>query len=447
MHAARARGTRAAPAARGFARGSTMPDVGGSNFLRPSNWSPIQSPDNSQIRVGPLPAPVSWARLLAGHALALLPALAVLATTLGASSAVLDVCDMHLLYPDADTHACAPILTTRVMALFVALGAMSWHTAYALRPVCWEATFLVTKALFVLPHDWLFASALFDESVMILTGLASALLRSVVVEGLRLLGQALCVVIVVALAWQQHNTKLVRTATTTTPIDDMTCQIGPDDPRFAVALWLGAGWAAAELVAGTYQLGKFLPLYRSVDRVPNLDEEDLLTDYVGTSAAAADAAADDANDDASSASASASTSTEEEEMPIDELILVREKAELEEQLGELLENVSPATIALWRLDSVLWDIGCTLILSASLTHAEGCLGDPTTQGNTYAFLPFPPLVTMWPTLLVLVALRTVATTVWMVFIPRLGLISITYTTMLVGLALLSAGLGRWGALA
>ena len=349
---------------------------------------------------------------------------------------------MHLLYPDADVHACAPILTPRVMALFLALGAMSWHTAYALRPACWEATFLVTKALVVLPHDWLFPAALFDESVMILTGLASALLRSVVVEGLRLLGQALCVVIVVALAWQRHNTKLVRAAA---PVDDMTCQVGPDDPRFAVALWLGAGWAAAELVAGTYQLGKFLPLYRSVDRAPRLDEEDLLTDYVrGSADADADASADADADRASSVSSSTAT---EEEMPIDELILVREKAELEEQLGELLENVSPATIALWRLDSVLWDIGCTLILSASLTHAEGCLGDPTTQGNTYAFLPFPPLVTMWPTLLVLVALRTVATTVWMVFIPRLGLISITYTTMLVGLALLSAGLGRWGALA
>ncbi|WFC97221.1 hypothetical protein MBRA1_003887 [Malassezia brasiliensis] len=414
-----------------------MPDVGGSNFLRPSNWSPVASPNNSQIRVGPLPAPVSWARLLLGQALALLPALAVLALTLAASYAARDACDLRLLYPDAETEVCASVLTPRVMALFLALGAMSWHTAYALRPACWEATFLVTKALVVLPHDWLFPSALFDESVMILTGLASALLRSVVVEGLRLLGQVLCVVTVVALAWQRHNAALVRAAA---PADEAACQVGPDDPRFVVALWLGAGWAAAELVAGSYQLGKFLPLYRSVERTPRLDEEDLLTDYVH---ADADADADADTDAASSSYSSSST----EEMPIDELILVREKAELEEQLGEFLENVSPATIALWRLDSVLWDIGCTLILSASLTLAEGCLGDAPTPGGTYTFLALPPLATMGPTLLVLVALRTVATTVWMVLIPRLGLISITYTTMLVGLALLSAGLGRWGALA
>lgn len=364
-----------------------------------------------------------------------------LVLTLWSSHAALNVCNMRFLYPDADTAHCSATMSKSVAALFMGIGAMSWHAAYALRPVCWEVVFLLTKVLFVLPYDWFSDTSFVDERVAILAGLASALLRSVVVEGLRLLGNEMCVIVVIALAWRRSSNELVSSSAQ----EDM-CLIDVDDPRFPIALWLGVGWAAAELIAGSYQLCKFLPLYRSVDRIPNLDEEDLLTDYVSPGEVRASQSDDAVSRGTRSESSDDDDDDDDDEMPLDEAILVREKAELEEQLGELLENVSPATITLWRLDSVLWNVGCTLMLSASLTHAQGCLGDPTTIGSTYAFVPFPSISAMWPTLLLLVSLHTVATTVWMVLLPRLGLISITYTTMLVGLALLSAGLGRWGAL-
>lgn len=364
------------------------------------------------------------------HSLALLPAAIFLLMAIWSSVLALDICDMHLLYPDAGDATCSQSMTLGVALLVSAIGAMCWHAAYALRPVCWEVTCLVTKIFLVLPREWIFASSFFSDSVMILTGLASAFLRSVLVEGLRVLGQELCVIVILALVWHSN-----RTSVKAADVDD-TCWVGVDDPRFPLALWLGIGWATAEVVAGSYQLCKFLPLFRSVEDTTPPDEEDILNDFVQP------------NDDDEDRSGSESSSTdEEEELSLDDIILVREKSELEEQLGEFLENISPATITLWRMDSVLWNLGSCLMLSASLTHAQGCLGDATTVGNSYAFLPFPSIGAIWPTLLLLISLHTLATTIWMMALPRLGLTSITYTTMLVGLALLSAGLGRWGALA
>lgn len=403
-----------------------MPDVGGSNFLRPGNWSPANSPSTSGIRTGPLPAPVSWSRLVLRHSVALLPAVFVLVLALWSSYLALNLCDMQLLYPGLDETQCSRTMSFGVASLIIAVGAISWHTAYALRPVCWEATFWMSKWLFAVIREWMFASSLFDDSLMMFTGIASAFLRSILVEALRLLGQELGVIVVVMLAWHQNHTRMTADAA-----EETSCWVSIDDPRFPIALWLGAGWAAAELVAGSYQLCKFLPTFRSIEETSELDEEDLLNDFVHPESSASED--DDTN--------------EEEELSLDEVLLVREKAELEEQLGEALENVSTATIALWRLDSVLWNLGSSLILFASLTHAQGCPGDRSLDGNVYDFLPFPSLSAMWPSLVLLVSLHTLATTVWMMALPRLGLISITYASMLVGLALLSLGLGRWDALA
>ena len=52
-----------------------------------------------------------------------------------------------------------------------------------------------------------------------------------------------------------------------------------DDHLYVRVLWLGCGWASAEVLAGSYQLYKFVPLYRAMGQ-PALDEEDLLSDYV-----------------------------------------------------------------------------------------------------------------------------------------------------------------------
>ena len=60
--------------------------------------------------------------------------------------------------------------------------------------------------------------------------------------------------------------------------------------------------------------------------------------------------------------------------------------------------------------------------------------------------PLPVLLWLWLVLFTLVVVRTLATAIWMLALPYLGLTSITYTSMLIGLGLLSLGLARWDAL-
>ncbi|WFD14018.1 25S rRNA (uracil(2634)-N(3))-methyltransferase [Malassezia arunalokei] len=184
-----------------------------------------------------------------------------------------------------------------------------------------------------------------------------AFLRTLVVELLRIFGQEVSTLILIALAWQQHREVQPNLLNA-----QDKCWTGMDDPRFVLALWLGCGWASAEVLAGSYQLYKFVPLYRAMGQ-PTLDEEDLLTDYVE----------DNRSEDNEDGSALSTPSLNKlEEMTLDELILMREKTELEAQLGEYLENVPPAIITLWRLDSVLWQLGTCLLMSAAIVQAQGC---------------------------------------------------------------------------
>lgn len=396
--------------------------MGASNFLPASNWSPAGTPSPSGMRIVPLGAPISWYRLVLSHAVALLPAVLFLGALLYSSALALGICNLRLLVPGLDEEQCQPTMSWRVATLFVGIGGMSWHGAYAVRPVCWEVASFVANVVWTLPRTWIYGADSMDESAMVVAGVLSALLRSVLVETLRLVGHEVCVLCVLALATYGQ----AKVAVLDSSLDE-TCWVGVDDPRFPLSLWLGIGWAAAEVIAGSFQLVKFLPFYRTLDAPPPADEVFLPADVTG--------------DD------SAASSLDDDDRSLDEVILVREKSELEEQLGEYLENVSYATIVLWRLDSVLWNMGSALMLSASLTLAQGCLPDPSAPHSSFVFVPFPSLSTMWPTLVQLIALHTAATVIWMMALPRLGLVSVTYTTMLFGLGLLSLGLGRWGALA
>lgn len=84
-----------------------------------------------------------------------------------------------------------------------------------------------------------------------------------------------------------------------------------------------------------------------------------------------------------------------------------------------------------------------LLMSASVTLAQGPLVE---DKHTAAPQLFPPLRMSMTTLLGLVALHTMFTSMWTLALPRLGFAAVTYTSMLVGVALCVAAWGRWGLL-
>lgn len=391
------------------------------------NRSP--SPDVSDTSTPPTLSPFHKIRLVVYHTLALIPSLVILGTTLWSSKAVMHLCNLRLLFPETIQDTCSPVMTQGVAVMVIVIGAVCWYASSKLIPVFWEVSFVVLKAICLVLHVLTRSTRFRDVSPMLLS-LGMAFLRTLVVELLRIFGQEVSTLILIALAWQQHRDVQPNLLDT-----QPKCWTGMDDPRFVLALWLGCGWASAEVLAGSYQLYKFVPMYRTMGQ-PALDEEDLLTDYME----------DDRSDDGEDVSAlSTPSSGKLEEMTLDELILMREKTELEAQLGEYLENVPPAIITLWRLDSVLWQLGTCLLMSAAIVQAQGC-ASVFDDETPYRFVPFPALPSMRWTFIIIVLIHTISTLAWLLVLPRLGLTNITYSSLLVGLVLLSSGLGRWNVL-
>ena len=387
------------------------------------------SQDVSNISMSPAISPYHKIRLVVYHTLALIPSLVVLGTTLWSSKAVMRLCNLRLLFPETMQDTCPPVMTQSVAFMVIMIGAVCWYASAKLIPVFWEVSFVVLKSVCVVFYMFTRSSRFRDVSPLSLS-LGMAFLRTLVVELLRIFGQEVSTLILIALAWQQH-----REVQPTLLNTQAKCWTGMDDPRFVLALWLGCGWASAEVLAGSYQLYKFVPLYRAMGQ-PALDEEDLLSDYVEDNRS---------EDDEDGSALSTPSFNKLEEMTLDELILMREKTELEAQLGEYLENVPPAIITLWRLDSVLWQLGTCLLMSAAIVQAQGC-ASVFYDETPYRFVPFPALSSMRWTLIIIVLIHTISTLAWLLVLPRLGLTNVTYSSLLVGLVLLSSGLGRWNVL-
>lgn len=391
----------------------------------------------SSFSLPPTLSPVNKLRLVVYHSLAMVPAIATLGMALYSTQSLMGVCNMRLLYPDSANESCQNIFSLGSAFLFSVLGGLCWYSCYKLRPVFWEFGHVILYLLFFIPRLYVRNEDQWDEALTVAQTVLSSFIRTSIVEALRILNLEVCVLVMIALAWYSDSPMVSVQSST------RECWADIDDPRFVLALWIGSGWAAAELLASTWQLFKFVPLYRTVERpMLSLDEEDILNDFVEEGHSA--------NEPGSSQSdlslSSGQVSDELEQLSLDELILTREKTEFEDQLGDYLENVPPAIITLWRLDTVLWHLGSSLLICASLTEAQGCSSLSMTEGDVYRFTPFPALARVGVTYWMLVLVHGIGTTVWMISLPRIGLTTVTYTSMLVGLILVSAGLGRWNAL-
>ena len=395
------------------------------------------SATGSSFSLPPTLSPVNKLRLVFYHLLAMVPAVATLGVALYSTQSLMGMCNMRLLYPDSPNESCQGILSLGPAFLFAVLGGLCWYSCYKLRPVFWEIAHIFLYLLFFVPRLYVRSEEQWDEALNVAQTVLSSFIRTSIVEALRILNLEICVLVMIALAWYSDSPMVSALSST------RECWADIDDPRFMLAFWIGSGWAVAELLASTWQLFKFVPLYRTVERpMLRLDEEDILNDFVEESHVA-----DGQNSSHSDSSlSSGEVSDELEQLSLDELILMREKSELEHQLGDYLENVPPAIITLWRLDTVLWHLGSSLLICASLTESQGCSSLSMAEGDVFRFTPFPSLARVGVTYWVLVLLHGIASTTWMIALPRIGLTTVTYTSMLVGLILLSAGLGRWNAL-
>lgn len=304
---------------------------------------------------------VSRGRLIFNYAIAHVPAIVLLVLTWIGASQAMPLCNMQLLFSDALSPICAPVLTKWVALLCIVIGAVSWRIAFELKVVCWGVATLAARALGLGSLRLASEDDLSEQRPYTLATF-TAFMRSLVTEALRLLSLALCVAVVVAIAWGQREKTGLHVSTMS------QCWIDVDDPRFILTLWVGSGWTIAEVVSGSWQILRFLPLLRTVSEVMP-QEVDVLEDYVGennlgvpnshrsrsprsASNRSPSPGASDLSDNDLFLASECSMAQEN----LSTLVLLREKEELEAQLGEPLENLSPATIALWRIDSVIWNL-------------------------------------------------------------------------------------------
>lgn len=155
--------------------------------------------------------------------------------------------------------------------------------------------------------------------------------------------------------------------------------------------------------------------------------------------------------DAVASSPASPRQTEEEELnalqtrlfnSLDRLIIAKKRSDLESSLGVPLPDVPLVLCSLWRIDGFLWNLGSTLLLSASLTLAQG----PLSSASSPLPDPFVPLHKIATTLSCLILLHGTFTCFWTLALPRLGFAVVTYTSLLAGLGLVASALARWGLL-
>ncbi|PWN47699.1 hypothetical protein IE53DRAFT_412862 [Violaceomyces palustris] len=118
------------------------------------------------------------------------------------------------------------------------------------------------------------------------------------------------------------------------------------------------------------------------------------------------------------------------EVRVHELLLAKERREVEEILGSPLPSIPVVLFSLWRLDGLLWSSATFLVLSSNLVHLED--GKDSKE--------------MWITLSIVILLHSLNNLIWLKGLRSLGFACLTYSSLLLGLLLFLVGLARWGLL-
>ncbi|KAH7104707.1 hypothetical protein BKA62DRAFT_767759 [Auriculariales sp. MPI-PUGE-AT-0066] len=245
----------------------------------------------------------------------------------------------------------------------------------------------------------------------------------------------------------------------------------PTSVALASAWWIATGFAATAAIVGISQDYAKLALYRDVlhgdsdqsdmddgyldtaSESPELDERTLLRTtrlrsgfmrrYLGTHEAVGPSSTrmpirrhrssfgESAYDDAG----------EHLEHELEQLLAIKQRAEIEDVYGMPLPNIPVFVAALQRIDSIILAFGLTLLVGASWTRAVA-----TRHHEDHIHFNIVVLRDMLPTFAIVVSVHAVLSLLWAVGLPRIGAPTVSYSALLVALATFFAALASWGVL-
>lgn len=146
---------------------------------------------------------------------------------------------------------------------------------------------------------------------------------------------------------------------------------------------------------------------------------------------------------------------------IDRLVAARRRVNLERSLGASLPELPPALAALWRLDDALWSVGSILLIASAIAIGQGpILSTSAGTGNEAPsnlmshhkhHYTKEDTASMWPdyqaigtTYLALAVLHSGFNSAFTLALASWGWPAVTYSSLLVGMGVMVAGLARWG---
>ncbi|KAK4684474.1 hypothetical protein P7C73_g5700, partial [Tremellales sp. Uapishka_1] len=239
---------------------------------------------------------------------------------------------------------------------------------------------------------------------------------------------------------------------------------------FHSSYYLGLGWGVAEVAYGIVQGWEQLALYEDAMSPVAEDEEAPADDERSKMESGLSVVREEVNE--SEVILSGETTPEGEgdgelereqaedeaelERKVEILERMRGRRELEHILGLPFPNIPFPLHLLWRLDTLLLNLGLTLVLSAfyydpspiyrhfypSPTMDPTYTASHTPNATEPAREPSPYLWLVWA---FVVVLHTTVSLVWKV-VGRLGVGAVTWGGLIVALGSVFAGLGAWGGL-
>ncbi|KOS15133.1 hypothetical protein Malapachy_2355 [Malassezia pachydermatis] len=157
--------------------------------VEPGSQNDLENASGTSLSIPPTLSPIYKVQLILSHTLALLPAVLVIITTIYVSFWNMGICNMQILFPEADDDICTSVLSFRIMLVFGIIGSVCWYAMYKLRPFFWEVSFVIVRVIaFVMSF---FKERLDDYEVVFDTSIAfgSSVIRTVLVELLRVICQ------------------------------------------------------------------------------------------------------------------------------------------------------------------------------------------------------------------------------------------------------------------
>lgn len=353
-----------------------------------------------------------WRRLRVRHTLSFLPAallLVLLAVASRRAPCLLPVRPVPPYNYDGDTVVpsflppkvdaqCDAALHPSLTAAVTLLGAVFWLASWSLRTASWRlatwAGLAVRALLRWRARDQTVAGVADDEQPLLDaesevpqplrgTEVLAVLLQTVSIELLRLAALATANALLLAeLAVRvglgnrsEHSWDPIRPG-------HGWMGVGPQDPRFSMALWTALGWAAAQTVVGSCQILGQLELYRPpgaevlfrppLTRTATINSQARRGGWEPEAAPAPElssaeqlAQARDAlqaqNDLHAVETGECDLSDEvDDEEEFEEQLRLHEQRALEATLGAPLPDVPVSLSLLWRIDGVLFSLGTTV---------------------------------------------------------------------------------------